>query len=150
MDGDKTMALVALGAFGGTGLLILALGISSILDQQEFLTRTVRVPAKVLRIEQRTTTTGTGSDQRTSISDCAILEFTTGTGETRQAEYSYGVLEASFEAGDTAHIYYDVKDPETVLVDGFAALWLGYLVILAMGLVFVAAGVFAYRMLSSS
>jgi hypothetical protein len=120
------------------------------LEQQEFLGRAAQAQAKVLRIEQRSTTTGTGSNRQTSTSDCAILEFTTASGETRGAEYTYGLLEASFEAGDTTLVHYSEQDPDTVLVDGFGPLWLGYLIMLGMGLVFVFAGGFGYWMMAPS
>lgn len=146
--GDKLMARVSLVAFGGTGLLILLLAISSILEQRDFLARAPRAAARVLRVEQRTTVTGSGSKRQRSVSDCAVLEFETAAGEIRQADYCYGLLEASFEPGDAALVHYDPDDPARVLVDGFGALWLGYVVMLGMGLVFMAAGAFTHWMVS--
>lgn len=140
------MALVGLGAFGSVGLLILALGVSQAMKQFRFDARAERATAEVLRMETRTQVTGTGKHRTTSTIDCAILAFRDADGRRLEAEYTFGLLEASLKQGDTLEVRFLTGDPETVVPDTFAAQWLSILSVLGLGAVFVAGGVLTYVM----
>lgn len=143
----KTPLPILFGAllFGGVGLLIVYLALGDIVGTWRFLDGAARAGGVVEDISTRYAETGTGANRSRSLSNLALIRFTTGDGAIVRFEHSYGLWEGKLESGQAVPIAYQPGQPQQARVDLFAALWAGGIAMLVAGGVFIGAGVAVLR-----
>ncbi|TNF98281.1 MAG: DUF3592 domain-containing protein [Gammaproteobacteria bacterium] len=146
---DKIMAIIALagfGLFGGALLLYVYFDYQSTAD---FMAQAQRAEGTVITVGQRVSITGSGPSRSSSLVDYAEVEYIAKDGSKQVFEQQFGLIEGRPDKGEKVPIAYLPDNPIEGMIISFASLWLGDIVTMIMGLIFIALGVISYRLVSS-
>ncbi len=144
-DMQKLMAYFGSGVFVLVGVVILIIALHDVYTMQGLLKDARETTGKVTATGTRVVETGSGPNRSTGVVDYAEIEYVVEDGDTYVFEHTYGLIEGSFEKGDSVSVYYLSDDPSEAMVNSFSSIWLSNVVILFVSMLFIGAGILVYK-----
>jgi hypothetical protein len=128
----KTLTIIKY-LFLGIGLIMLGGAIYLYQDKQHFL--------KNAEVAQGTVVKLILSQSNNSMTYRPVISFTTKGGEEVEFTSSVGSNPPSHNEGERVEVLYDTKFPNQAVINGFASLWVGALILGGLGFVFFLIGI---------
>lgn len=144
-DIQKLMAYFGSGVFVLVGVVILIIALHDINTTKGLLKDVRETTGKVTATGTRVVETGSGPNRSTGVVDYAEIEYGVESGDTYVFEHTYGLIQGSFEKGDSVSVYYLSDDPSEAMVNSFSSIWLTDIVIAFVSLLFIGAGITVYK-----
>ncbi len=146
---SKVMAILALACFGLFGSAVFLFGYFDYQSKADFMAKAQRADGVVIAVGQRISYTGSGPTRSGSLIDYAEVEYTTQGGSKQVFEQQFGLIEGCPEKGEKVPVAYLPNEPTEGLIISFASLWMGDIVTVIIGVIFIALGVISYKIVSS-
>jgi len=127
--------------FTASGLLILCLSLSDVIETLGFLNDAVKTTGTVERLTTQYTEVGTKPNRSRSITNLAVIRYSNVDETPIVFEHTYGLLEGILEPGQQVTVAYLPQHPEQARVVLFSALWAGHIAMLIMASLFIGASV---------
>jgi len=123
-------------AFAGLGILMLVIGFFLYRHTSDWLDRSETCEGTVIELKAESSQAGGSSATLYR----PIFEFQTADGKNIRLESSVKSSSPGVEVGETVAICYDPLRPERGCRDSFVSIWLGVVIMVCIGVVFLVLG----------
>ena len=120
--------------FSTIGLGLLAGSVFLYSNTAGFVARAATAEGKVIDLVRNRSSSGSSSTYR------PVVEFTTPTGLRVEFTSGVGSSPPAYGVGESVRVLYDRMDPQKARIKSFFSLWFGFLIVLALGLIFAVVG----------
>lgn len=121
------------------GCVALVIGAVSLVETKRFLAEAVAGNGIVVNFVEQTTSTRSNGNSQIETVFCPVVRFATPGGGTAQFQADDCSAPRAFRVGQSVRILYDQQNPTNARLDTWNSLW-GSILLLPLGLVFLAAG----------
>jgi len=131
-SGRRVLPLVAVG-LSLFGAIFVTIGVFALKSSQILMAEGVTAPGVVTRLEQRSSTSGSGSNRRTSSSFYPWFRFTDAAGQTHEIASNMGTNPPSHSIGEAVTVRYLPAQPQEAVIDSWTSLWLFPTIFIGVG-----------------